>query len=52
MNGSEVELNDFSDFQTKWYIRIPQNHIILIVAISMGDCNTILSAYTLYRHLG
>ena len=22
------------------------------VVISMGECNTILSAYTLYRHLG
>ena len=23
-----------------------------IIGISMGECNTIVSAYTLYRHLG
>ena len=27
-------------------------HRIKAHRISMGECNTILSAYTLYRHLG
>ena len=27
-------------------------NIFLYTYISMGECNTILSAYTVYRHLG
>ena len=28
------------------------NNVKFVLCISMGGCNTILSAYTLYRHLG
>ena len=35
----------FQDFTARYIINI-------IINISMGECNMILSAYTKYRHLG
>ena len=29
-----------------------KKHVLFFYLLSMGECNTILSAYTLYRHLG
>ena len=37
-------LSDYGQRKTHKYVCEQQN--------SMGECNTILSAYTLYRHLG